>query len=99
MIGSQEFFRKLHFFVLQLRNPCCFQVISGIGDALVEHFESSGGETMKRLFGDLCCKEGEILCFYKDMLKNDKKFSSFIKVSVLDCTEVEIIVILCVNLA
>jgi len=35
---------------------------------------------MKRLFGDLCCKEGEIVSFYKDMLKNDKKFASFMKV-------------------
>ena len=58
----------------------CLQVVSGIGDVLVDHFEASNGETMKRLCGDLCCKEGEILSFYKDMLKNDRKFHSFMKV-------------------
>ena len=57
-----------------------FQVVSGIGDILFDHFDGSNGETMKRLFGNLCSKEGEILIFYKDMLKNDKKFAAFIKV-------------------
>ena len=58
-----------------------FQIVSGVGDILVEHFEGSNGETMRRLFGDLCCKEKEILVFYKEMLKSDKKFHSYMKVN------------------
>ena len=57
-----------------------FQVVTGIGDIMVNHWEGNNGETVKRLFGDFCSKQTEITNFYKDLMKTDKKFHAFMKV-------------------
>lgn len=54
--------------------------MTGIGDVIVEQWEGTSGERMKYLFGDFCSKQGEITLFYKDLMKNDKKFQAFMKV-------------------
>jgi len=56
------------------------QVVNGIGDILLSHWEGSSGETVKRLFGDFCSKQNEITNFFKELMKTDKKFHTFMKV-------------------
>ena len=57
------------------------QVVSGIGDVVVQQWEGSNGETMKRLFGDFCSKQNDITVTFRELMKNDKKFQAFMKVS------------------
>lgn len=57
------------------------QVVSKIGDILVEQWSGENGRQMLWLFGEFCSKQKEIVTMYKDMLKNDKKFQDFVTVS------------------
>ena len=56
------------------------QMVQKIGDLLVEHWSGSSGEEMKKLFGAFCSRNNEMLHTYRELLKNDKKFASFVKV-------------------
>ncbi|XP_041650211.1 A-kinase anchor protein 13 isoform X2 [Cheilinus undulatus] len=54
-------------------------IINRIGDILVSQFSGSNGESMKRVYGQFCCRHNEAVNFYKDLLTKDKRFKAFIK--------------------
>ncbi|XP_078484363.1 uncharacterized protein LOC100175494 isoform X2 [Ciona intestinalis] len=55
------------------------KVVDGIGDICVAQWSDTSGNNMKRVFGDFCCKQNEIVATHKELYKTDKKFSAFIK--------------------
>nr|XP_018671959.1 rho guanine nucleotide exchange factor 28-like isoform X2 [Ciona intestinalis] len=55
------------------------KVVDGIGDICVAQWSGTSGNNMKRVFGDFCCKQNEIVATHKELYKTDKKFSTFIK--------------------
>ncbi|XP_070543265.1 rho guanine nucleotide exchange factor 28-like isoform X4 [Ptychodera flava] len=50
-----------------------------IGDVLVNQFSDKNGERMKVAYGIFCAHQREAVSIYKDLLKSDRKFQSFIK--------------------
>ena len=48
---------------------------------VVLQFAGEMGERMKRAYGEFCSRHNESVQLYKDILKTDRKFQVFIKVS------------------
>jgi len=55
--------------------------IDEIGDVFVQQFKGDMGERMKTAYGEFCSRHNESVQLYKDILKSDRKFQNFIKVS------------------
>ncbi|XP_077988756.1 rho guanine nucleotide exchange factor 28-like isoform X2 [Glandiceps talaboti] len=53
--------------------------IDKIGDVLVDQFADKTGDRMKVAYGIFCAHQREAVTNYKDLLKSDRKFQSFIK--------------------
>ncbi len=63
---------------------CLFQYdrsIEDIADILVSQFEGEMGDRMRAAYGEFCSRHNEAVQLYKDILKSDRKFHNFIKVS------------------
>jgi len=53
--------------------------VDDIGDLLVQQFEGEMGDRMKTAYGKFCSRHNEAVQLYKDLLKSDRKFQTFIK--------------------
>ncbi|XP_074605539.1 rho guanine nucleotide exchange factor 18 cysts isoform X15 [Brevipalpus obovatus] len=54
-------------------------VIDNIGDIILDQFSGQNGEKMRIFYGQFCSQHKEALSLYKDILKTDRKFQSFVK--------------------
>ena len=52
----------------------------------MSQFDGEKGEKMKEVYGEFCSKQMDAALLYKDLMKNDRKFSTFIKVYSHFCT-------------
>ncbi|XP_071037768.1 A-kinase anchor protein 13 isoform X2 [Parasteatoda tepidariorum] len=54
-------------------------IVSHIGDVLVQQFEGENAEDVRLFYSQFCSQHKEALSLYKDYLKSDRKFQSFVK--------------------
>uniref|UniRef100_T1IKF7 DH domain-containing protein n=1 Tax=Strigamia maritima TaxID=126957 RepID=T1IKF7_STRMM len=53
--------------------------IANIGDLVLQQFQGKYGDQMKSVYGHFCSRHKDAVSLYKDFLKSDRKFQSFIK--------------------
>ncbi|RWS25094.1 A-kinase anchor protein 13-like protein [Leptotrombidium deliense] len=54
-------------------------VVENIGDIILEQFTNESGKQMELCYSEFCSHHKNALMYYKDILKNDRKFQAFVK--------------------
>ncbi|XP_035225272.1 A-kinase anchor protein 13-like isoform X2 [Stegodyphus dumicola] len=54
-------------------------IVPHVGDVILQQFDGQNGDEMCTLYSQFCSQHKEALSLYKDILKSDRKFQSFVK--------------------